>query len=291
MKIEINHITQIYKNKTKALDDITLDITPGLVGLLVRNGAGKTSLMRILATVMQPSSGDVCFDGKSVAQNLPEFRAGLGYLPQNTKLMPYMNVFEFMDYMCVLKGINDKTKRNAEALRCITLVGLQDQGKKALGKFSGGMLRRAGIAQALIGDPKFLIIDEPTTGLDPEEQLYFLNLLARVGGERTVLFSTHIIQDVENICERVCIIDYGKLLYHGTIENLLLTVNERLWQCTVAPGEEQALRDKAIVTRVAYTKGKPVIRYVAEKSVFDGSERVVPALEDAFLYTLGGVKR
>jgi len=291
MKIEINHITQIYKNKTKALDDITLDITPGLVGLLGRNGAGKTSLMRILATVMQPSSGDVRFDGKPVAQNLPEFRAGLGYLPQNTKLMPYMNVFEFMDYMCVLKGINDKSKRNAEALRCITLVGLQDQGKKALGKFSGGMLRRAGIAQALIGDPKFLIIDEPTTGLDPEEQLYFLNLLTRVGGERTVLFSTHIIQDVENICERVCILDYGTLLYQGTIDDLLLTVNDRLWQCTAAPGEEQALRDKAIVTRVAYTKGKPVIRYVAEKSVFDGSERVVPALEDAFLYTLGGVKR
>jgi len=291
MKIEVNHISQIYKGNVKALNDISLNISSGLVGLLGRNGAGKTTLMRILATVLQPSAGEVAFDGKLLKANLQEYRSALGYLPQNTKLMPYMNVFEFMDYMCILKGINNKAERLAESQRCIELVGLENQEKKPLGKFSGGMLRRAGIAQALIGNPKFLIVDEPTTGLDPEEQLYFLNLLSRLGNDCTVLFSTHIIKDIENICEQVCIIDSGCLLYQGSVDALLAKVSGRLWECIGNESAAQALRKKTVVTGIANQKGKTIIRYISDECAFEGSEAITPNLEDAFLFVLGGLKR
>lgn len=291
MLIEIHNLTKVYKGKTKALDDVSFTIPNGLFGLIGRNGAGKTTLMRILTTVMRPSAGQVLCDGKDIFANLEEYRSSLGFLPQSTKLIPSMNIMEFLDYMCVLKGIKDKSKREEEIKRCVSLAGLEGEEKKRLSKYSGGMLRRAGIAQALIGDPKLLIVDEPTTGLDPEEQLYFLNMLSKIGSDRTVLFSTHIIQDVENICENVCVIEKGSVMYLGSVQGLLDKVKGQLWECTAKPEDEQMLRQKAIVSAVTYAKGKPVVRYVAEQSLYENSQPQEPQLEDAFIYTLGGIKR
>ena len=291
MNITIEGVSKIYKGRTTALDDVSLELTPGLFGLIGRNGAGKTTLMRILATVLEPTVGTIRFDGKDIRQHKLEYRSSLGYLPQNTRLIPHMNIGEFLDYMCVLKGIRDGAARKREIERCTQLVGLEKEGKKALSKYSGGMLRRAGIAQALLGDQAFIIVDEPTAGLDPEEQLYFLNILSGLGAHATILFSTHIIKDVENICENVCIIDMGKIRYLGTTSDLLEQLQNRIWECTVSPGEETAIRQKTIVTSITNVKGSPVVRYCAEESLYPGSEIAEPLLEDAFMYQLGGIKR
>ena len=188
MKIEIKNLTKIYpRGKKKALNGVNIEIGQGIFGLIGRNGAGKTTLMRIVATIMDATDGEIYFDGKELKANKDEFRSSLGYLPQSTKLMPRMNIVEFLDYVCILKGIKNKAERKERIASAIETVGLVGEEKKRLGKYSGGMLRRAGIAQALIGDPKVLIIDEPTTGLDPEERLYFLNLLSKIAMERTII--------------------------------------------------------------------------------------------------------
>ena len=190
MKIEIKNLTKIYpRGKKKALNGVNIEIGQGIFGLIGRNGAGKTTLMRIVATIMDATDGEIYFDGKELKANKDEFRSSLGYLPQSTKLMPRMNIVEFLDYVCILKGIKNKEERKTRIASAIETVGLVGEEKKRLGKYSGGMLRRAGIAQALIGDPKVLIIDEPTTGLDPEERLYFLNLLSKIAMERTMTTS------------------------------------------------------------------------------------------------------
>ena len=206
MKIEIKNLTKVYpRGKKKALNGVNIEIGQGIFGLIGRNGAGKTTLMRIVATIMDATDGEIWFDGKELKANKDEFRSSLGYLPQSTKLMPRMNIVEFLDYVCILKGIKNKEERKTRIASAIETVGLVGEEKKRLGKYSGGMLRRAGIAQALIGDPKVLIIDEPTTGLDPEERLYFLNLLSKIAMERTIIFSTHITADIEHLCNNICV--------------------------------------------------------------------------------------
>ena len=204
MNIEIKNITKIYpRGKKKALNGVNITIGEGIFGLIGRNGAGKTTLMRIVATIMDATDGEIYFDGKELNANKDEFRSSLGYLPQSTKLMPQLNIVEFLDYVCIMKGIKNKSERQSRIAAAIETVGLVGEEKKRLRNYSGGMLRRAGIAQALIGDPKVLIIDEPTTGLDPEERLYFLNLLSKIARDRTIIFSTHITADIEHLCQNI----------------------------------------------------------------------------------------
>lgn len=291
MVISIKNLTKIYKGKTQALKGINIDIPEGLFGLIGRNGAGKTTLMRILATVIKPSSGEILFDGKDIFGNLEEYRGTLGYLPQSTKLIPYLNIIEFLDYVGVLKGINDPRKRNDEIKRCIETVGLVGEEKKRLSKYSGGMLRRAGIAQALIGDPKLLIIDEPTTGLDPEERMYFLNLLSKIGESKTIIFSTHITHDIDNICENICILETGNVAYLGRKQQLIDTIRGKIWQCSVKPEDEDRIKQNAIILSDTYIDGNCVIRYFSEKSICDSSAMIEPTLENAYIYSLGGLKR
>ena len=163
--------------------------------------------------------------------------------------------------------------------------------KKRLGKYSGGMLRRAGIAQALIGDPKVLIIDEPTTGLDPEERLYFLNLLSKIAMERTIIFSTHITADIEHLCNNICVLEQGEVKYLGEKAEFINRINGKLYEHTGSQYEEEQLRKDTVVTSVAYVDGRPRVRYVAESPLFEGSVSVAPTLEDSYIYALGGVKR
>ncbi len=292
MKIEIKNLTKIYpRGKKKALNGVNIEIGQGIFGLIGRNGAGKTTLMRIVATIMDATDGEIYFDGKELKANKDEFRSSLGYLPQSTKLMPRMNIVEFLDYVCILKGIKNKEERKTRIASAIETVGLLGEEKKRLGKYSGGMLRRAGIAQALIGDPKVLIIDEPTTGLDPEERLYFLNLLSKIAMERTIIFSTHITADIEHLCNNICVLEQGEVKYLGEKGEFINRIIGKLYEHTGSQYEEEQLRKDTIVTSVAYVDGRPRVRYVAEAPLFEGSVPVPPTLEDAYIYALGGVKR
>ena len=292
MKIEIKNLTKIYpRGKKKALNGVNIEIGQGIFGLIGRNGAGKTTLMRIVATIMDATDGEIFFDGKELKANKDEFRSSLGYLPQSTKLMPRMNIVEFLDYVCILKGIKNKAERKERIASAIETVGLVGEEKKRLGKYSGGMLRRAGIAQALIGDPKVLIIDEPTTGLDPEERLYFLNLLSKIAMERTIIFSTHITADIEHLCNNICVLEQGEVKYLGEKSEFIDRINGKLYEHTGSQYEEEQLRKDTVVTSVAYVDGRPRVRYVAEAPLFDGSVPVTPTLEDSYIYALGGVKR
>ena len=292
MKIEIKNLTKIYpRGKKKALNGVNIEIGQGIFGLIGRNGAGKTTLMRIVATIMDATDGEIYFEGKELKANKDEFRSSLGYLPQSTKLMPRMNIVEFLDYVCILKGIKNKAERKEKIASAIETVGLVGEEKKRLGKYSGGMLRRAGIAQALIGDPKVLIIDEPTTGLDPEERLYFLNLLSKIAMERTIIFSTHITADIEHLCNNICVLEQGEVKYLGEKAEFINRINGKLYEHTGSQYEEEQLRKDTIVTSVAYVDGRPRVRYVAEAPLFDGSVPVDPTLEDSYIYALGVVKR
>lgn len=292
MKIEIKNLTKVYpRGKKKALNGVNIEIGQGIFGLIGRNGAGKTTLMRIVATIMDATDGEIFFDGKELKANKDEFRSSLGYLPQSTKLMPRMNIVEFLDYVCILKGIKNKAERKERIASAIETVGLVGEEKKRLGKYSGGMLRRAGIAQALIGDPKVLIIDEPTTGLDPEERLYFLNLLSKIAMERTIIFSTHITADIEHLCTNICVLEQGEVKYLGEKAEFINRINGKLYEHSGSQYEEEQLRKDTVVTSVAYVDGRPRVRYVAEAPLFEGSVPVAPTLEDSYIYALGGVKR
>ena len=291
MNIEIKNLTMRYpRTDKKALDSVNITIPEGIYGLIGRNGAGKTTLMRILATVLDATEGEILVDGKELTVARSQFRSSLGYLPQSTKLMPRLNIVEFLDYVCILKGIQDKTERRERIAAVIETVGLKGEEKKRLGRYSGGMLRRAGIAQAIIDEPKVLIIDEPTTGLDPEERLYFLNLLSRIAVGRTIIFSTHITADIENLCRNICILEKGQVKCVGEKANFIEGIRGKLWEHSGTPEEEAMLRRDAIVTSVAYVDGVAKVRYVADGQLTD-SVAVEPTLEDAYIHALGGVKR
>ena len=292
MKIEIKNLTKVYRaGKKKALDSVNIEIGEGIFGLIGRNGAGKTTLMRIVATIMDATSGEVYFDGKELMANKDEFRKSLGYLPQSTKLMPRMNIVEFLDYVCVMKGMKNKAERAEKIKNAIETVGLVGEEKKRLGRYSGGMLRRAGIAQALIGEPKVLIIDEPTTGLDPEERGYFLNLLSKIAVNRTIIFSTHITADIEHLCRNICVLEQGEVKYLGDKSEFIGHIEGKTWEHTGTPEDEELLRRETAVTSVAYIDGKPYVRYVSDEARTAESVSVTPSLEDAYIYALGGVRR
>lgn len=292
MTIEIKHLTKRYPHADKkALDDVTITIPAGVYGLIGRNGAGKTTLMRILATILDATEGEILIDGRTLTEARGALRTSLGYLPQSTKLMPRMNIEEFLDYVCLLKGIEDKRERRERIAAAIETVGLKGEEKKRLGRYSGGMLRRAGIAQVLIGDPKVLIIDEPTTGLDPEERLYFLNLLSRIAEGRIVIFSTHITSDIAHLCSNICVLEAGQVQYAGDKLEFVKRISGRTWYHRGTEEEEAMLRASATVTAVTYLDGDACVRYVADAPLTERSEKAVPTLEDAYIYTLGGVKR
>jgi len=291
MELTIKNISKSYKKGTLALDDLNLTIPSGVYGLIGRNGAGKTTLLRILASVLTPTSGEILLDGEDITKKLSSYRKMLGYLPQNTKLMPQLNIVEFLEYMAILKGMQDKNEIKYEVDRCIEITGLNGERKKRLSKYSGGMLRRAGIAQALLGDPKIIIVDEPTTGLDPEERLHFLNLISSIGVDKIVILSTHIIHDIENICPNVCILNKGKMMYSGSTVGMVDSIKDMLWTAEINAGDEFELKKRAVVTNVTYTYGKPNVRYVAKESMCEGSVQIPATLEDAYIYSVGGVSR
>ncbi len=285
MQLQIENLSKTYRGNLRALRDFQLEMGPGVLGLLGPNGAGKSTLMRILATITQPTAGRALWNGTDIARDPDALRAVLGYLPQDFGVYPNLSAAEFLEYLAAVKGLGAASarKRVAELLELVNLAGVA---RRPLGGFSGGMRQRVGIAQALLNDPKLLIVDEPTAGLDPEERVRFRNLLSELSGERIVVLSTHIVSDVEAVATDIALIAGGRLVAHGAPEALLARVNGKVWEVVVASGELPALRQRHLVSNTAHRNDGVHARVVADMAPAPGARTVEPSLEDAYLAAL-----
>jgi len=262
----------------------SLTLGPGVLGLLGPNGAGKSTLMRILATVTRATHGRVLWDGMDIADRPDGLRSVLGYLPQDFGVYPHLSATEFLRYMAAVKGMGAGSARR-RITELLELVNLADAARRPLGGFSGGMRQRVGIAQALLNDPKLLIVDEPTAGLDPEERVRFRNLLSELSGERIVVLSTHIVSDIE-VATTIALIAQGELITHGPPEGLLATVGGRVWEVVVPSRELGALRQSCLVSHTAHRNDGIHVRVVAEQAPAASARSLEPSLEDAYLQAL-----
>ena len=284
--IEISHVTKKYSNGVLALDDISFCVGSGVFGLLGHNGAGKTTLMKALVTVLSPSTGTIRVCGFDSRKQGNEVRERIGYLPQELAMYPSLSVFDFVNYMAELKGIHDK-KAVGEALEQVEMLEFS---KRKIKQLSGGMKRRVGIAQALIGNPQILVVDEPTAGLDPEERVRFRGLLSRYAREgRTVLLSTHIVEDVHQLCEELAVLRKGRLFYAGTSATLLERVKGKI-KLLHLENENQLveLQKKSVVLQTTYESHGLTARIMDEDASFPGAVTDTATLEDAYVYCMGG---
>ena len=285
--LELVDVTKDYKGGKRAVDGLTLRLGAGLVGLLGPNGAGKSSLMRIASTVTRPTSGQVRFDGADVVDDPRPLRRALGYLPQDFGVYPNLTAREFLSYLAAVKGLSARSAR-ARIDELLELVNLTEAVKRPLGKYSGGMLRRVGIAQALLGDPRVIIVDEPTAGLDPQERVRFSNLLSDLAADRVVLLSTHIVSDVESVAGDIAIVARGRLLSRGTPDELLRSVSGQVWEATVPPAEVAGLQARYVVGRMVRTGAGVRVRLLSPAPPVGHAKQVPPDLEDAYLATVTG---
>ena len=289
MELRIEGLSKTYSNGVKALDNISLQIPRGMYGLLGPNGAGKSSLMRTIATLQEPDSGSIHLGSLDVLHQKDELRRVLGYLPQDFGVYPRTSAQDMLDHLALLKGITNARVRKDAVAALLTRVNLYEHRKKALTSFSGGMRQRFGIAQALLGAPRLLIVDEPTAGLDPGERNRFYNLLAEIGENVTVILSTHIVQDVMELCTNMAIIHNGRVLYAGAPEAAVESLRGRIWQRFLAKAE---LKDYEARHRVISTKligGRPLVHIFSQDDPADGFTPVPADLEDVFFSHIGGL--
>ncbi|MFE6689391.1 ABC transporter ATP-binding protein [Streptomyces sp. NPDC057743] len=280
--LELLDVTKIYRGGKRAVDHLTLRLEPGMVGLLGPNGAGKSSLMRIAATVTRPTSGRVRFHGEDAVARPNGLRRALGYLPQDFGVYPNLTSREFLSYLAAAKGVSARTAR-ARIDELLELVNLTEAVRRPLGTYSGGMLRRVGIAQVLLADPQVIIVDEPTAGLDPEERVRFRNLLSDLAADRVVLLSTHIVSDVESVAADIAVLAGGRLLRRGTPEELLRPMAGRVWEVLVDPSAVPAVRAQYTVSRLVRTADGVRIRLLSDTRPYEGAAPLTPDLEDAYL--------
>jgi len=282
MRLEIDAVHKEYRGGVHALAGVSLVLEPGVLGLLGPNGAGKSTLMRILATLSRPTRGRVTWDGADLARRPDAVREVLGYLPQDFGVYPNLTPQEFLEYLAAARGLRGAdARRRIEAL--LELVNLVDARKRPLGGFSGGMRQRVGIAQALLNDPRLLIVDEPTGGLDPEERVRFRNLLSDLAGNRIVILSTHIVSDVEAVATRIALLAHGRLVADASPEALLRAAEGRVWELLVPSGELAAVRERHRVAGLVRRSDGALVRVVSEAPPGPGARAVPPALEDAYL--------
>jgi len=289
--LSINQLTHVYANGVKALDDVSLEIPTGMFGLLGPNGAGKSTLMRSIATLQTPTSGAIRFGDIDVIREPEKLRRTLGYLPQDFGVYPRVSAYDMLDHMAVLKGVASGKERKDTVESLLNQVNLWSVRKKALAGFSGGMRQRFGIAQALIGNPRLIIVDEPTAGLDPEERNRFLNLLAEIGENVVVILSTHIVEDVADLCPRMAVLAGGKIQLEGAPADLMQRLDGRVWKKTI---DKEALDDHRARHEVISTRlfaGRTVIHVLADKRPGDGFEPVSGGLEDVYFSTLSASRR
>ncbi len=288
LMLRISAVSKTYPNGVRALQGIDLTIERGLYGLLGPNGAGKSTLMRILATLQAPDAGQLTFDGEDVLADPRAHRGRLGYLPQDFGVYPGVPAVELLDHLAVLKGVTDRRQRAGQVEALLHQTNLYAHRKKAVSGFSGGMKQRFGIAQALLGNPRMLIVDEPTAGLDPEERNRFHNLLGEVGENVVVLLSTHIVEDVRQLCQRMAILSGGRVLREGVPAQLVEELKGRVWRKTVEKGEAASLRQSLDVLSTQLSGGKTVIRVRSDGPPGEGFEPVPPDLEEVYFSALAG---
>lgn len=283
--LKLESVGKKYINDFWGVSNIDLELTPGIIGLLGPNGAGKSTLMRIMATISQPTEGRVTWNGQELGKHPDELRKVLGYLPQDFGIYPNLNATEFLQYMAAVKGLHGKqvNKRIEELLE---LLNLSEARKRKIGGYSGGMKQRIGIAQALLNDPKVLIIDEPTVGLDPEERMRFRNMLADLSGERIIVFSTHIVSDIEATADRILILSKSQLLSDAVPSQLLKQVEGKVWTTVIPEDQLQDARSKWLISGSIRSEGGLQIRVVSDVAPSSISSQAYPGLEDAYLYLL-----
>ena len=284
--LEISKLSKCYPNGVQALSDVSLQIPAGMYGLLGPNGAGKSTLMRTIATLQQPDSGSIKLDDLDVLHQPAEVRKRLGYLPQDFGVYPRISALNMLDHMAVLKGFTNKKERREIVDNLLRQTNLHDLRKKALAGFSGGMRQRFGIAQALIGDPQLIIVDEPTAGLDPEERNRFLNLLSDIGENKVVILSTHIVDDVTNLCPRMAIIAKGKIVREGKPSDLINDMRGSVWVKTVERGEVEAHRNRHNVISTKLFAGRSILHVLSDTDPGDDFGPYEPDLEDVYFSTL-----
>lgn len=285
MKLELDGLTKEFGDFT-AVNHINLTMTNGVYGLLGVNGAGKTTLMRMLCTLLKPTSGTICCNGKDIFNMDSEYRKLLGYLPQDFGFYPEFTVEDYLLYIAALKGIRPVVaKKRVKEL--ISKVGLSKAAHKKMKKLSGGMKRRAGIAQAMLNNPKILILDEPTAGLDPNERIRFRNLISELSEDRLVLLSTHIVSDIEYIANEIWLMKDGEVLHKGSIEELINSMTETVWECLVPKNRVSDFMEKYKISNMKSEINQIMLRIISHEKPVENAMRVEASLEDVFLYYFG----
>jgi ABC-2 type transport system ATP-binding protein len=285
MNIEIQGLNKIYSNGNHALKDINLEFGNGMFGLLGPNGAGKSTLMRILVTLMKPSSGIVLVDGKDIQSNRKQLRKMLGYLPQDFRFFTSLKTWEFLDYSGSLSGMKNKRERFAEVDRLLDQVGLLEVRDRQANKLSGGMKRRLGIAQALIGNPQIIIVDEPTTGLDPDERIRFRNILSQLSQNNvTIILSTHIVGDISSTCQGMALLNRGELVFAGSPESLVKKAEGHVFKLVLNQWEYDKVKEQYnVISTIPVERGWEV-QIVSDDPPGFNSSNVTPNIEDAYVY-------
>lgn len=282
MKLEIQNISKTYGNGVKALQDISLTIEKGMFGLLGQNGAGKSTLMKTIATLQDPDKGNILFNGINVLKQPEELRKILGYLPQEFGVYPNVTAEELLLHIADMKGVVNKNERKELVDVLLQRVNLYEAKNKKLDGYSGGMKQRFGIAQALIGNPQLIIVDEPTAGLDPMERNRFYNLLAELGENIVVILSTHIVEDVSTLCDKMAVIGGGKLLLEGKPHDIEASLNNKLWEIEIAKEELQHYQQEYHVISNRFHCGKLLITLLADNMPNPNCWKKAPTLEDAY---------
>ena len=280
--LTLERVTKRFRNGVVAVNDVSLAMRTGVLALLGPNGAGKTTLMQMIATITRPSAGRILFDGEDIARDPERLRRRLGYLPQDFGVYDGLSALEFLTYFAALKGIHSR----ARVQEMLELVNLHSVAERAVGGFSGGMKQRLGIAQALINDPALLIVDEPTAGLDPEERLRFRNILSDIGFDRLVIFSTHIVSDIESIATEIAVMKSGRLLTTASPPDFLRAAAGSVWEASIPLARFDEERKRLKIARSARTSDGVVARIVHAGQPLDGASIVEPDLEDAFIFAL-----
>jgi ABC-type multidrug transport system ATPase subunit len=285
MKIEIRDLNMIYPNGNHALKDINLEFDTGMFGLLGPNGAGKSSLMRILVTLMKPTSGQVLIDGKDIQDNRKKVRSMLGYLPQDFRFFTALKTWEFLDYSGALAGMKNRKERLSEVNRLLDQVGLLEVRDRQANKLSGGMKRRLGIAQALIGNPKIIVVDEPTTGLDPDERIRFRNILSQLSrNDVTIILSTHIVGDISSTCHGMALLNKGELVFAGSPENLVKHAKGHVFKLNLNQYDYDRVKESYNVISTIPVEDGWEVQVVADEPPEYKAVEVTPNIEDAYVF-------
>lgn len=287
MNVSIQNLSKTYRGGVQALREVNIEIQTGMFGLLGPNGAGKTTLLRILATLLKPSQGRVTVDGFDVSHPEQKWAVKqiLGYLPQELGLYPSLTVSEFLDYIATLKDLHDPLVRKSEVERVLGTASLRTVAHQRIQTLSGGMKRRVGIAQALLGSPQLLIVDEPTAGLDPEERVRFRNLLAQLAAEIVVILSTHIVEDIANTCHDMAVLHLGQVRFRGSPQALIQAAVGHAWELTLPAGSIPAAEWR--ISSQVQENGQQRLRIVGARPA-EAAEPVKPSLEEAYLLLMGG---